>query len=101
MPAGLGESGTKLRERSNQRQIDRVTRQPVPGDGEMRHVLMPQHHQPHTHDIGKDHIGGDGIGRGERQHRRQLSVDPLEDVDDQPDAQRAEAQDGEALEGQN
>jgi hypothetical protein len=47
-PTGGREGGAELPEGANQRQVDRISRQPVAGEGVARHVLVLENLEAHT-----------------------------------------------------
>src|SRR5262249_50561852 len=89
-PAGGREGGVKLLARTNEHEIDRITRQSVAGDRIAGHPLALKDFQAHADDTWQDDIGCDSISRGQSQNPWQPAVCKFEDYkDDQPDAENA------------
>ena len=98
-PADGGEGGAKLGERPGERHVHRIAGQPVARDRVAGHALAFRDLEAHADDPREDHVGADAIGRAQGKNRGQPVVrDPEDHEDDQPDAQRAQPENCQALE---
>src|SRR6202035_668853 len=77
-------------------EVDRVARKSVASDGEARHALALQDLETHADDARQEHIGRERIDETQRQNCRQPAVGEAENEDDQPDAEGAQREDGQA-----
>lgn len=97
LPTRPGKCGAELTERAGKCKVDRIAGEPVSGDGETRHMLAPENLQAHADRTWKNNVGGDPVCDAERQYGWCSMVHELEDIDDEPNAERANRKDGYAL----
>jgi hypothetical protein len=100
-PPRQGESCAKLIERADKREINGIARQSIAGESESRHVLAPKDLEAHVHGAREDDVGSYAVSGAERQYRRHPMVHEFENIDNQPNAENAEGENGQPLQKAN